>query len=574
MKKRSIVPGVVLASCLGLSAALLAQEPETAGQLQALRTEMARLDQAWREAEGEERQLYYDILHQRGRELDDALDRVLSSGDPAALPDDLRDAVVAALDDHGKRLDEWTALQSAGIQGLRDQLPEAEPDRQLEIEHLLTATNDRLDDLLAARVTNLERLQALGETPDGSDLDARLRRRAELDSARVQRTRRLLEVARDQAARSSGDARADVETQIAALREKLAGSTHTLETVSGLLERRGFNVSDYREQLLETTGLLTVESLDREVVTTALQRFWSRFSKWVSENWAAWSFKLVLFAAVLALAWAVSRLTTRLLARLFHSQASRSRLLAGFVSRTAAKLVLLAGLMLALSQVGIELGPLLAGLGVAGLVLGLALQDTLSNLFSGLMILLHGPYDVDDVVEAGGVTGTVHAMSLVTTTILTFDNKKLIVPNKKIWADTIQNVTAQRVRRVDLEVGVSYGDDVEQVETVLREIVKDHPLVLEDPPANVRLHRLDDSAVTYIVRPWVKSADYWTVYWDLLRTVKLRFDAEGISIPFPQRDLHIVADGESAPRVPGHAPDAPPPARDPAGEDAPGEIDT
>jgi len=574
MRERLIVAGVVLASCLGLSAVLLAQEPGPAERLHALRTEMERLDQAWREAEGEERQLYYEILHRRGRELDDAVEDVLADGDPAALPEELRSVVLPALNDHRTRLEEWTAGQAAGIQALRDELSDAEPDRQLEIQHTLSGADEQLDNMLAAQVTNFERLQALGEAPDGSDLDARLRRRAELGAARVQRTRGELERARAQVAESSGEAREALDTRIAALREKLAGATGTLETVSGLLERRGFNASAYRELLLEATGLLTVESIDREVVSTAVQRFWSRISKWVTENWASWSFKLLVFVVVLALAWAVSRLTARLLARLFHSQASRSRLLAGFVSRTVAKLVLVAGLMLALSQVGIELGPFLAGLGVAGLVLGLALQDTLSNLFSGLMILLHGPYDVDDVVEAGGVTGTVHAMSLVTTTILTFDNKKLIVPNKKIWAETIQNVTAQRVRRVDLEVGVSYGDDVEQVETVLREIVKDHSLVLEDPPANVRLHRLDDSAVTYIVRPWVKSADYWTVYWDLLRTIKLRFDAEGISIPFPQRDLHIVAGGESAPRPPGHALDAPPPAPDPAGEDAPGEIDT
>jgi small conductance mechanosensitive channel len=206
---------------------------------------------------------------------------------------------------------------------------------------------------------------------------------------------------------------------------------------------------------------------------------------------------------------------------------------------TVTNITMLLGLLIALSQLGISLGPLLAGLGVAGFIIGFALQDTLANFASGVMILLYRPYDVGDMVDVGGVFGKVDKMSLVSTTVLTIDNQTLVVPNKKIWGDVIKNVTAQRTRRVDLEFGISYGDDIEKAERILKEIVESHDKVLEEPAPNIRLHKLGDSSVNFVVRPWTKTPDYWEVYWDITREVKLRFDREGITIPFPQRDVHI-----------------------------------
>ena len=200
------------------------------------------------------------------------------------------------------------------------------------------------------------------------------------------------------------------------------------------------------------------------------------------------------------------------------------------------------GLLIAVSQLGISLGPLLAGLGIAGFVIGFALQDTLSNFAAGMMILFYRPFDVGDVVEAGGVFGTVNSMSLVNTTILTFDNQTLVVPNNKIWGDVIKNLNSQRQRRVDMMFGVSYADDIPLVERLLNEVVASHELVLAHPEPVIRLHELGDSSVNFIVRPWVNSEDYWAVYWDITREVKMRFDAEGVSIPFPQRDVHLYTE--------------------------------
>ena len=130
-------------------------------------------------------------------------------------------------------------------------------------------------------------------------------------------------------------------------------------------------------------------------------------------------------------------------------------------------------------------------------------------------------------------------MNLVSTTITTFDNQTLVVPNSKIWGDAIKNITAQTERRVDLEIGIGYGDDIELAAQVLTKIVVAHEKVPKDPEPNIKLHTLGDSSVNFIVRPWVKTEDYWDVYWDLMREIKLRLDREGISIPFPQRDVHL-----------------------------------
>jgi small conductance mechanosensitive channel len=228
------------------------------------------------------------------------------------------------------------------------------------------------------------------------------------------------------------------------------------------------------------------------------------------------------------------------------SKLSFSKLLEDFFVTVASKAVLFLGILIALSQLGIQLGPLLAGLGVAGFIIGFALQDTLSNFASGMMILIYRPFDVGDLIEAGGVMGKVSEMSLVSTSVLTVDNQKLVVPNNKIWGDVIRNVTAQNSRRIDMTFGIGYSDDIAHAERVLNEIVQSEERVLDDPEPVIRLHNLGESSVDFIVRPWVRTTDYWEVYWDITRKVKERFDAEGISIPFPQRDVHIFQQAPQA----------------------------
>lgn len=232
---------------------------------------------------------------------------------------------------------------------------------------------------------------------------------------------------------------------------------------------------------------------------------------------------------------------------LARSSLDLSQLLKDTVVSMTGGTVMLLGLLMALSQVGISLGPMLAGLGIAGFIVGFALQDTLANFAAGAMILVYRPYDVDDFIQVTGASGVVKKMNLVSTTITTFDNQTLVVPNGKIWGDVIKNVTGQHVRRVDMEFGIGYSDDIQKAERILAEAAADHDLVLESPETMVKVNSLGDSSVNLILRPWVKTGDYWNVYWDLTREVKLRFDKEGVSIPFPQQDVHLhPAGGETA----------------------------
>ena len=174
----------------------------------------------------------------------------------------------------------------------------------------------------------------------------------------------------------------------------------------------------------------------------------------------------------------------------------------------------------------------------------------MGNFASGLMILFYRPFDEKDFVEVGGIRGLVNKMSLVSTTILTIDNKTLVVPNSKIWGDVICNLTDQETRRVDLMFGVSYDSDIPKVEGILREVLNSNDKILPDPEPQIKLHELGDSSVNFVVRPWVKTADYWEVYWYMNREVKMRFDQEGVSIPFPQRDVHHYYPDSSKPDQP------------------------
>jgi small conductance mechanosensitive channel len=192
--------------------------------------------------------------------------------------------------------------------------------------------------------------------------------------------------------------------------------------------------------------------------------------------------------------------------------------------------------------VGVNVTALLAGLGIVGFIVGFALQDTLGNFAAGTMILIYRPFDVGDVIEAAGVYGTVHDMNLVSTTVLTFDNQSLVIPNNKIWGDVIRNVTAQKIRRVDLEFALSNSVDVERAEEVLGAMLREHSKVLEDPEPVVNVHKLTEYATHFIVRPWVNREDYWPVYWELMREAKLRLDREQLPLGIPRHDVQLHGD--------------------------------
>jgi len=193
----------------------------------------------------------------------------------------------------------------------------------------------------------------------------------------------------------------------------------------------------------------------------------------------------------------------------------------------------------ALSELGIQTTSLIAIVGAAGLAIALSLQGSLSSFAAGVMIIAFRPFKVDDYIEAGGTAGIVEEIQIFSTRLRTADNKTVIVPNAAIINNNIVNYSAKDTRRVDMVFGISYKDDIGMAREILRDVVKQDDRILEDPEPVIAVSQLADSSVNLIVRPWVKTEDYWTVLWDLTEAVKLRFDKEGINIPFPQRDIHL-----------------------------------
>jgi small conductance mechanosensitive channel len=193
----------------------------------------------------------------------------------------------------------------------------------------------------------------------------------------------------------------------------------------------------------------------------------------------------------------------------------------------------------AINQLGIETTSIIAVLGAAGLAIGLALQGSLSNFAAGILIVIYRPYKVGDYIEAGNHAGTVKDIQIFSTVLKTPDNKIVVVPNGSIMNGSIVNYSDQDTRRVDLIISCSYEDDIDKVRSVLEDILKKEKRILKDPKPQIAVAELADSSVNFIFRPWVKRTDYLPVYYSLLEEVKKRFDKEGISIPYPQSDVHI-----------------------------------
>ena len=415
----------------------------------------------------------------------------------------------------------------------------------LELEEQLEKDNAHLDEIYLALLNHAGSMEIMGLDPEKERafLRDRLNTRAETLAGRVELTveRRMALAERA----SAEPANADVKVELRAIEGKLDAYADSLSDTVKIMDELGLETEEYRRLLYRVTGDITTDIFDRKVIRGLFQQTMDDLKSWFSENGPNFVFKVSIFILVMFFFWILASITGRVVKRAVSaSKLNLSHLLQEMIISIASRVVMILGLLMALSQVGVSLAPLLAGLGVAGFIIGFALQDTLGNFASGVMILMYRPYDIGDNVEVAGIFGQVHTMNLVSTTIHTFDNQTLIIPNNKIWGDVIKNVTAQSDRRVDMTFSISYSDDVPHAERVLSAILDEHEKVLSEPKPKVKLHKLGESSVDFIVRPWVRTEDYWDVYWDITREVKMRFDRESISIPFPQRDVHLDQRGE------------------------------
>jgi small conductance mechanosensitive channel len=339
---------------------------------------------------------------------------------------------------------------------------------------------------------------------------------------------------------AEGEEAGQKETMVAklvALRAQRTALVDRTRVVLKSIERKGGEIEAYDKYLAAVSGI--------RVDVTDASATWVTMTSWLTseEGGIRWGLNLLQFFLTLLLFLGLGRLSGKMMSRMV-ARARLSDLMRDFAVTGANRTVVAIGVLMALSALEVNVGPVLAVLGAAGFVVAFALQSTLGNFASGIMILIYRPFDIGDVIDAAGVLGKVVSMNLVSTTITTPDNKVVIVPNNEIWGNVITNVTGRPTRRVDLVFGIGYADDIAKAQSIIEESVRAHPKVLEDPPPVIKVHELGDSSVNFVCRPWARTVDYWDVYWDLTRSMKEAFDENDVTIPFPQRDVHVHRDAQ------------------------------
>jgi small conductance mechanosensitive channel len=472
--------------------------------------------------------------------LADMVENLLAQEEDGLAPTALRKLVTTDLKrlepSIGRHIDDANQLLSK----LRNQRSDLAPADLLSHEQKISLEIIWLQNLFKAYLTLAINLDAVGLKSERirEDLSERLLNRADSLAGRLKIVGESF--APLNARRESAPEDLALQTELRSLQQREVALAGALTLVAGMMDQVGLDSSEHRQVLVQSTGNYSTNLFRGRVMLGLLEDWLEQSRDWLATKGPGIIVSAVGFMMILFMFSLIARLVERLLRRgLAGPQANTSQLLQNMLNALTGRGIMFLGLLVALSQLGIELGPILAGLGIAGFIVGFALQDSLSNFAAGIMILAYHPYDVDDLIEAGGVSGVVNDMNLVSTTVLTLDNQTLIVPNAKIWGDVIKNITNQNIRRVDMKFRTSYSENLEEIENIFAGILAQHEQVLSDPEPNVKLHTLDDSWMEFVVRPWVVTEDYWDVYWSVTRAVKVAFDEKGIAIPVPQREVSV-----------------------------------
>ncbi len=515
------------------------QTPDVSSEevaIDALGKEMIELSEALAQASGDEKQALQLQLFQKNEELRKKLAAGISN---ETIPKEKLIELVKTQQTYSEGSRKFLAER---ITPASEELNNAKDEEKLALLNTYRQLQNYIDSNLESIWQNLDWLNTLesrnerAEEKLKDDVDKRMR----LLSASIQYLKQKNDIVSAQLAASPEAEKASLQLSQLILKQRLEIITGSLNHLMPIGDKVGLETSEYKRQLFEATGSITQNLLDSTVIWSIISHWSVTALEWLGENAPQHIFQLLVFALILFVARALAKLTRRVVRKAVASKNLKlSHLMQDFFISMSGKFVWVIGIMVGLSQIGLNLAPILTGFGIAGVIIGFALQDTLSNFAAGMMLLIYRPFDVGDFVYAGGVDGKVSHMSLVNTTIRTFDNQIIIVPNSKIWGDVIKNVTHERIRRIDMVFGIGYADDLLKAESVLNDIITSHPSVLRTPEPMIKVHTLNTSSVDFIVRPWVKTDDYWEVYWDVTKEVKLRFDREGISIPFPQQDVHL-----------------------------------
>jgi len=335
---------------------------------------------------------------------------------------------------------------------------------------------------------------------------------------------------------NDGSDNQELSQRLIGLRNEKAELVKRTELVLDAYEIKGGDVETARKYVAAVKGIKTgVNDVSSRI---------HAFNAWVKsrDGGIKLAIKILQFIGIMVLFWLISALVSRFIQRALERQQHFSALLKVFINKISRRAIITIGLIVALGTMGINVGAALALIGGGAFIIGLALQGTLSNFANGLMLLIYRPFDVGCAVEIGGIKGKVESVSMVSTTILTFDNQKVLVPNNKVWGEVITNITGMTTRRVDMLFGIGYSDDMSLAQEIIERIIAEHELVLDDPEPNIGVHELGDSSVNFRCWAWSLTSDYLTVRTEVTRRVKEEFDKAGISIPFPQRDVHLYTE--------------------------------
>jgi small conductance mechanosensitive channel len=496
---------------------------------------------------------YAEKLQEDQPKLLDIIPKLDPDGIPAEdIKRRFKEFLVAESDLYDRVYDKW----SREIDNLRDLRTSAATEELGDIEAQINTSRDRLDDLLTAKINTLTTADSLGLTTgeEWDRLESLMTNRAENLVGRLQiaaNERNQLQTKIRDAERAGAP-----EAQMAADRTRLQYANRRVEGIAkslgrkvDLLAKRGVNVTQYRQFIIQTTGKVTEKVLDPRVLVGLVYDFLKNSWKWIKDNGAAFLVKLLIILAFIFSFRLVFRLGWRLVRLL--GLAKLSRLMADLVNRMINPFANITGLFAGLWFLGVNPTTLLAGVGVLSVIIGLALQDSLSNLAAGFFILLTRPYDVDDIITvSGGVIGTVRAMGLANTTVVTFDNRRLLVPNRKIWGEVIENRSAEAVRRVEIKVRIGYAEDVDRALEIIRDLLTHNERVLSRPEPLIFVSDLANSWIEIDVRPWTRNADWWPLLTELPRLVRLRFAEEGIEIPIPQTEITMRSGEKKEPPQP------------------------
>ncbi|EGU47279.1 small-conductance mechanosensitive channel [Vibrio tubiashii ATCC 19109] len=547
-KLRALVVGLVISfGFLFGASAYAAQEGEQLSkqerEVEKITNEFIELVDSIETATGGAKDALQLKLFQKNESLRTALESAVNS---SSIPDDKLISYIRMQQTYVSGASEYLEEK---IKAVNNKIDSAKSEDKLTMLNDYQELQHYFDIVMESAWENIEWLNELGQDESIAQAQFKdsLNKRLRLMSASVEYFNQQISVVGRQLAVSPESELASLQLGQLIIQQRMNITVDSLSSLISIADQVGLDTAEYKRLIFEVTGSITQDLLEGRVILSIISHWSDKLWDWVANNAPQHVFHLFIFALIIFSTSLLAKLVRKITSKTVVSKNLKlSQLMQDFFIGMSGNVVWVIGILVGLSQIGLNLAPVLTGFGIAGVIIGFALQDTLSNFAAGMMLLIYKPFDVGDFVFAGGVDGKVSHMSLVNTTIKTFDNQIIIIPNGKIWGDVIKNVTHERVRRVDMVFGIGYSDDLLKAESILTEIVTTHPAVLRTPEPNIRVHTLNTSSVDFIVRPWVKTDDYWDVYWDVTKEVKLRFDREGISIPFPQQDVHLHMVKESS----------------------------